>query len=78
MVRLFVNIGFNEKISPSNIVGAFAGETGIPGNALGHIQIENRHTYVDVPKEYVKDVVDKMVGATIKGRRVMVEVAKGK
>lgn len=78
MVRLFVNIGFNEKISPSNIVGAFAGETGIPGSALGHIQIENRHTYVDIPKEYVKEVIDKMVGAQIKGKRVMVEVAKGK
>ncbi len=78
MVKLFVNIGFNEKISPSNIVGAFAGETGIPGAALGHIQIENRHTYVDIPKEYVKDVLDKMVGASIKGKRVMVEVAKGK
>ncbi|MEY2792617.1 MAG: helicase [Bacteroidota bacterium] len=78
MVKLFVNIGFNEKISPSNIVGAFAGETGIPGSALGHIQIENRHTYVDIPKEYVKDVLDKMTGAQIKGKRVMVEVAKGR
>ena len=76
MVRMFVNIGFNEKISPSNIVGAFAGETGIPGNVLGQIQIENKHTYVDVPKEYAKVVLDKMAGAAIKGKRVLVEVAK--
>ncbi len=76
MVRMFVNIGFNEKISPSNIVGAFAGETGIPGNVLGQIQIENKHTYVDVPKEYANQVIDKMVGAQIKGKRVFVEIAK--
>ncbi len=76
MVRMFVNIGFNEKISPSNIVGAFAGETGIPGNALGQIQIENKHTFVDVPKEYAKVVLDKMAGAAIKGKRVLVEIAK--
>lgn len=76
MVRMFVNIGFNEKISPSNIVGAFAGETGIPGNVLGQIQIENKHTYVDVPKEYAKVVLDKMAGAAIKGKRVLVELAK--
>ncbi|MEY4647144.1 MAG: helicase [Bacteroidota bacterium] len=76
MVRMFVNIGFNEKISPSNIVGAFAGETGIPGNVLGQIQIENKHTYVDVPKEYAKVVLDKMAGAAIKGTRVLVELAK--
>ncbi len=76
MVRMFVNIGFNEKISPSNIVGAFAGESGIPGNVLGQIQIENKHTYVDVPKEYANVVLEKMSGAQIKGKRVLVEVAK--
>ncbi|RXK52121.1 DEAD/DEAH box helicase [Aquirufa rosea] len=76
MVRMFVNIGFNEKISPSNIVGAFAGESGIPGNVLGQIQIENKHTYVDVPKEYANVVLDKMTGAQIKGKRVIVEIAK--
>jgi ATP-dependent RNA helicase DeaD len=76
MVRMFVNIGFNEKISPSNIVGAFAGESGIPGNVLGQIQIENKHTYVDVPKEYASVVLEKMAGAQIKGKRVLVEVAK--
>lgn len=76
MVRMFVNIGFNEKISPSNIVGAFAGESGIPGNVLGQIQIENKHTYVDVPKEYANVVLEKMAGAQIKGKRVLVEIAK--
>ena len=75
MVRMFVNIGFNEKISPSNIVGAFAGETGIPGNVLGQIQIENKHTYVDVPKEYANHVGDKVGGGQIKGKRVLVEIA---
>jgi len=76
MVRMQVNIGFNEKISPSNIVGAFAGESGIPGNVLGQIQIENKHTFVDVPKEFAHVVLEKMSGAQIKGKRVIVEVAK--
>ena len=77
MVRMQVNIGFNEKISPSNIVGAFAGESGIPGNVLGQIQIENKHTFVDVPKEFANVVLEKMAGAQIKGKRVIVEVAQG-
>ena len=76
MVRLVVNIGFNEKISPSNIVGASAGESGIPGYVLGQIQIENKHTFVDVPKEYANVVLDKMSGAQIKGKRVNVDIAK--
>ncbi len=76
MVRMFVNIGFNEKISPANIVGAFAGESGIPGNALGQIDIFDRYSFVDVPKEYANTILNRMEGASIKGKRVNVEIAK--
>jgi ATP-dependent RNA helicase DeaD len=31
---------------------------------------------VDVPKEYANVVLEKMAGAQIKGKRVLVEVAK--
>ncbi|MFC0181755.1 DbpA RNA binding domain-containing protein [Pseudarcicella hirudinis] len=63
-------------MSPANIVGAFAGESGIPGNALGQIDIFDKYSFVDVPKEYATTVLDKMEGASIKGKRVNVEVAK--
>jgi ATP-dependent RNA helicase DeaD len=76
MVRMFVNIGASEKISPANIVGAFAGETGMPGNVIGQIDIFDKYSFVDVPKEYAPAVLDRMAGATIKGRRVNVEVSK--
>lgn len=76
MVRMFVNIGFDEKISPANIVGAFAGETGIPGNTLGQINIFDKYTFVDVPKEYATTVMNRMEGASIKGKKVNVEIAK--
>lgn len=76
MVRMFVNIGFNEKISPANIVGAFAGESGIPGNVLGQIDIFDKYSFVDVPKEFANTVLNRMEGASIKGKKVNVEVAK--
>jgi ATP-dependent RNA helicase DeaD len=76
MVRMFVNIGFNEKISPANIVGAFAGESGIPGNVLGQIDIFDKYSFVDVPKEFASTVLNRMEGASIKGKRVNVEIAK--
>ena len=76
MVRMFVNIGFDEKISPANIVGAFAGESGIPGNTLGQINIFDKYTFVDVPKEYATTVLNSMDGASIKGKKVNVEIAK--
>ena len=76
MVRMFVNIGFNEKISPANIVGAFAGESGIPGNVLGQIDIFDKYSFVDVPKEFANTVLNRMEGASIKGKKVNVEIAK--
>jgi ATP-dependent RNA helicase DeaD len=76
MVRMFVNIGASEKISPANIVGAFAGETGMPGNVIGQIDIFDKYSFVDVPKEYAPAVIERMSGATIKGRRVNVEISK--
>ncbi|RYX99186.1 DEAD/DEAH box helicase, partial [bacterium] len=30
--RLFISVGHNDNVSPKNILGAIAGETGIPGN----------------------------------------------
>jgi ATP-dependent RNA helicase DeaD len=75
MVRLQINIGRNEHISPANIVGAIAGETGVPGNVLGRINIFDQHSHVDVPKGYASTVLNRMVGASIKGRKVSVEKA---
>lgn len=71
-----ISIGRNEKITPSHIVGALAGETGIPGNQIGHIELHDKVTYVDIPQDYSQRVVKAMNDNTIKGRRVRVEVAK--
>ena len=76
MIRLAINIGRDDKISPSNIVGAIAGESGISGGVLGQIDIFERHTFVDVPQNMANVVLNRMVGAKIKGRKVIVEVAK--
>ncbi len=74
MTRLVINIGKQEKISPSNIVGAIAGESGIPGSVLGQIDIYDRYTSVDVPATLVEEVLRGMSGAKIKGKKVRVSV----
>ena len=76
MTRLFVSIGRKDYVRPGDIVGAIAGEADIPGGSIGHIDIFDKFTYVDVPNEVVNRVVDAMEGNTIKGRRVNVEVAR--
>ncbi|GAB3938075.1 DEAD/DEAH box helicase [Larkinella terrae] len=76
MTRLFVSVGRRDFIRPGDIVGAIAGEANIPGNSIGHIDIFDKHTYVDVPRELANRVVDVMEGNTIKGKRVQIEVAR--
>ena len=76
MVRLFINAGRNSQIRAKDIVGAFAGETGMPGKLIGSIEIYDDFTYVDVPYSYAKDIVRQMEGNKIKGRKVNVERAK--
>ncbi|MVM32893.1 DEAD/DEAH box helicase [Spirosoma sp. HMF4905] len=76
MTRLMVSIGRKDFVRPGDIVGAIAGEANIPGNSIGSIDIFDKFTYVDVPKDVANRVVDAMEGNTIKGRRVNIEVAR--
>lgn len=78
MIRLFLNIGKKKKVRAKDIVGAIAGECGIPGKALGDIDIYDDFSFVDVPKKYVKDVLKGMKGNKIKNNRVSIERAKTK
>ncbi|MEY4539047.1 MAG: DbpA binding domain, partial [Bacteroidota bacterium] len=36
----------------------------------------DKYTFVDVPKEYATTVLNRMDGASIKGKKVNVEIAK--
>lgn len=76
MTRLMVSIGRRDYVRPGDIVGAIAGEANISGSSIGSIDIFDKHTYVDVPKDVANRVVDVMEGNTIKGRRVNIEIAR--
>jgi len=60
MVRLFIDVGRRQNISPGDIVGAIANEADIPGKAIGAIDVNDRFTLVDVPGELVEQVLQKM------------------
>lgn len=78
MVRLFMNIGRKNRVRPGDIVGALAGESGVPGRLIGTIDVYDRYTFVEVPREYARDVLDAMNHAKIKGKQVAVEPANQK
>lgn len=78
MVRLFINIGKKQKIRPGDILGAVAGESGMPGNMVGSIDMYDKYTFVEVPKEYAGEVLQAMKHASIKGKSINIEPANQK
>jgi ATP-dependent RNA helicase DeaD len=71
-VRLFVSIGSRDGVRPGDLVGAIAGEAGIPGDKLGKIDVRDAFSLVEVAPEVVDKVLQRADGITIKGRRVQV------
>lgn len=78
MIRLFINIGKKNKVRPGDILGAIAGESGIPGDLVGTIDMFDKYTFVEVPRKYGRKVIEAMKHARIKGKSISVEKANKK
>ena len=70
-----MNIGAKMHITPIDIVNAIGGETGLPGNVVGTVNIRERHSFVDVASEHARAIIAKLNRAQIKGHKTKVKVA---
>ena len=75
MVRLFIDAGSHGGVRPGDIVGAIANEAGVPGKAIGSIDIYDDFTFVEIPAQFRDQVLQRMARATIRGRPVGIRVA---
>lgn len=75
MVRVFLNVGAMDKIQPKNIVQGIASLSTIPGKLIGSIDIHKNFSFVELPKEYVDEVMYAMRNFTHHGRKVTMEKA---
>lgn len=78
MIRLFLNVGRNQKIQPKDILGSIAGETGVRGKHIGNIDVYDKYTFVDVDKSKAKTIILKMKNRKIKGNKLNIERANRK
>ena len=76
MVRLFINVGKNQGVKPGDVLGAIAGESGMPGRLVGSIDMYDKYTFVEVPEDCADEVLEAMKHARIKGKSVRMEIAK--
>ncbi|GFI24398.1 DEAD-box ATP-dependent RNA helicase CshA [Lachnospiraceae bacterium] len=78
MARLFINIGKAQKVKAKDILGAIAGEANIPGKLVGAIDLYDKYTFVEVPKENAAEVLAAMKNVKIKGKMINIEPANAK
>lgn len=74
MTRLSISIGRQDGVRPGDLVGAISNEANIPGKSIGAIDILDKTSFVEVPAPHAARVVDALRNATIRGRRVQVEM----
>ena len=75
-VRLVMNLGGMHGLRPGDVVGAIASEAGIPGRAIGAIDIRNDFTLVDVSEKHVRDVLRENRGKYfLRGKPVRLKIA---
>lgn len=75
MVRLFIDAGRRHGVRPNDIVGAIANEAGVPGRAIGAIDIDEGFTLVELPRQYQGQVLQRMAHTRIRSRPIRITMA---
>ncbi len=75
-VRLFFNLGKKDGVRVKDIIGSVSANTAVSGNDIGKVDLYDKFSFVEVPVEFVDEVLTGMKGKPIKGKKVNIEVAK--
>ncbi|MCG6955308.1 MAG: DEAD/DEAH box helicase [Gemmatimonadetes bacterium] len=68
--KLFLSVGERDGLTAKDLVGAITGEAGVPGSAVGKVEIRQSHTVVEVQEPVARKVITALNGTTIRGRAV--------
>jgi ATP-dependent RNA helicase DeaD len=73
---LRIGVGKRAGVRPGDLVGAIAGEAGIPSRLIGAIKVEHDHSFVQVPEQLFDQISGALKKTTIRGKRVEVSREK--
>ena len=71
-VTLCIAGGRKQKVRPGDILGALTGDAGIPGTAVGKIDVTDFQAYVAIESDYAKSAMGRLLNGKIKGRKFKV------
>ena len=64
----------SDKLRPGDILGALTGDAGLPGDAIGKIDIFTIRAYVAIKRELANKALSRLRSGKIKGRNFRVEL----
>ena len=70
---LRISVGKEESIRPADLVGAIAGEAGVPSRVIGAIKILDDYSLVEVPEELAERIIEALRRTKIRGHKVTVQ-----
>jgi len=70
MERYRIAVGHKHDVQPGNIVGAIAGEAGLDGEHIGHIDIHDDFSFVDLPLGMPKDIFQDLKKTWVCGQKL--------
>jgi ATP-dependent RNA helicase DeaD len=73
LTLLRISVGKEESIRPADLVGAIAGEAGVPSRVIGAIKIHDDYSLVEVPEELTERIVMALKRTKIRGHKVTVQ-----
>jgi ATP-independent RNA helicase DbpA len=77
MKTLFIGAGRKDKMRPGDILGALTGEAGgLPGTAVGKIEVHDRFSYVAVSAQVAAQALDRLRAGRIKGKKFRIEAVR--
>jgi len=65
--KLIISVGRAQKVAPNHIVSAVAERAGIPGRAIGKIEIYDDKSIVGVPADRAEQILNSLKGLKING-----------
>ncbi|GAC1311468.1 MAG: DEAD/DEAH box helicase [Vulcanimicrobiaceae bacterium] len=74
VTKIYIGVGRSAGIRPADLVGAIANEARIDSRDIGHIDIADRFSLVEVPGGAADGIISALRGATIRGKKVMVRL----
>jgi ATP-dependent RNA helicase DeaD len=73
-----IEVGHAHGVKPGNIVGAIANEAGLEGRHIGHVDIREDHSFVDLPEGMPKEIFRSLKKVRVVGRELQIAHASSK